>query len=161
MTRRSPDDPIRAADPLNRNRSPLDEWKFIEAEYRADDLGVTESLFAVGNGYLGLRGNVEEGRETFYHGTFLNGFHETWPIRHAEEAFGFARVGQTIVNAADAKVIRPYLGGETLVLPGAERLSYERRLDFGLGALSRSIEWRTPSGKRVLITSRRMVSFTD
>jgi alpha,alpha-trehalose phosphorylase len=81
MTRHSPDDPISAADPLDRNRFPIDEWKFIEAEYTADDLGVTESLFAVGNGYLGMRGNVEEGRETFYHGTFINGFHETWPIR--------------------------------------------------------------------------------
>ena len=76
MTRHSPDDPISAADPLDRNRFPIDEWKFIEAEYSADDLGVTESLFAVGNGYLGMRGNVEEGRETFYHGTFINGFHD-------------------------------------------------------------------------------------
>ena len=86
MTRRSPDDPISAADPLDRNRFPIDEWKFTEADYNADDLGVTESLFAVGNGYLGMRGNVEEGRETYTHGTFINGFHETWPIRHAEEA---------------------------------------------------------------------------
>ena len=118
-------------------------------------------MFAVGNGYLGLRGNVEEGRDGHMHGTFVNGFHETWPIRHAEEAFGFARVGQTIVNAPDAKVIRLYVDDEPLVLTVAELLSYERRLDFRLGALSRSIEWRTPSGKRVLITSRRMVSFTD
>jgi alpha,alpha-trehalose phosphorylase len=64
MTRRSPDDPISAADPLNRNRFPIDEWKFTEGEYSTDDLGATESLFAVGNGYLGMRGNVEEGRET-------------------------------------------------------------------------------------------------
>ena len=98
MTSRSPDDPIKAADPLTRNRFPIHPWRFTEAEYSSDDLGVTESLFAVGNGYLGMRGNVEEGRETYAHGTFINGFHETWPIRHAEEAFGFARVGQTIVN---------------------------------------------------------------
>ena len=83
MIRRGPDDPISAADPLDRNRFPIDEWRFTEAEYIADDLGVTESLFAVGNGYLGMRGNVEEGRETYAHGTFINGFHEPWPIRHA------------------------------------------------------------------------------
>ena len=92
---------------------------------------------------------------------FVNGFHETWPIRHAEEAFGFARVGQTIVNVPDAKIIRLYVDDEPLVLTEAELLSYERRLDFRQGALSRSIEWRTPAGKRVLITSRRMTSFTD
>ena len=78
---------------MDRTRFPIDEWKLTEARYSADDLGVTETLFAVGNGYLGMRGNVEEGRETHAHGTFINGFHETWPIRHAEEAFGFARVG--------------------------------------------------------------------
>jgi len=148
-------------DPLNRSRFPIDEWALVETEFGLGDMGRTETLFAVGNGYLGLRGNVEEGRDGYMHGTFVNGFHETWPIRHAEEAFGFARVGQTIVNAPDAKVIRLYVDDEPLVLTVAEILSYERRLDFRQGLLSRSIEWRTPSGKRVRITSRRMVSFTD
>jgi alpha,alpha-trehalose phosphorylase len=148
-------------DPLNRTRFPIDEWALVENEFGLEDMGRTETMFAVGNGYLGLRGNVEEGRDGHFHGTFVNGFHETWPIRHAEEAFGFARVGQTIVNAPDAKVIRLYVDDEPLVLTEAELLSYERRLDFRLGALSRSIEWRTPSGKRVLITSRRLTSFTD
>ncbi|MGW9631758.1 glycoside hydrolase family 65 protein [Agromyces sp. NPDC055520] len=148
-------------DPLNRTRFPIDEWALVETEFVEADMGRTETLFAVGNGYLGLRGNVEEGRDGHVHGVFVDGFHETWPIRHAEEAFGFARVGQTIVNAPDAKVIRLYVDDEPLVLTVAELLAYERRLDFRLGALSRSIVWRTPSGKRVLITSRRMVSFTD
>ncbi|GAA1057946.1 kojibiose phosphorylase [Agromyces luteolus] len=148
-------------DPLNRTIFPVDEWALVETEFGVDDMGRTETLFAVGNGYLGLRGNVEEGRDGHVHGTFINGFHETWPIRHAEEAFGFARVGQTIVNAPDAKVIRLYVDDEPLVITEAEIMGYERRLDFRLGVVSRRIEWRTPSGKRVLITSRRMVSFTD
>src|SRR6478736_5677929 len=148
-------------DPLDRNRFSIDEWALVENEFGLDDMGRTETIFAVGNGYLGLRGNVEEGRDGFVQGTFVNGFHETWPIRHAEEAFGFARVGQTIVNAPDAKVIRLYVDDEPLVITEAEILEYERRLDFRTGTLSRSIEWRTPSGKRVLITSRRMTSFTD
>ena len=104
------DSPIESLDPLDRNRFPVDEWALTEAEYGSDDLGVTETLFAVGNGYLGFRGNVEEGRETHAHGTFINGFHETWPIRHAEEAFGFARVGQTIVNVPDNKTLKLYEG---------------------------------------------------
>src|SRR6187401_1090165 len=161
MTRRSPDDPISAADPLDRNRFPVDEWKFTEAEYSADDLGVTESLFAVGNGYLGMRGNVEERRETYYHGTFINGFHEVWSIRHAEEAFGFARVGQTIVNVPDNKVMKLYIDDEPLLLPVADLEVYERSLDFREGVLRRDIVWRTPAGKRVHVRSSRMVSFTQ
>ncbi|BDZ52158.1 hypothetical protein GCM10025867_43990 [Frondihabitans sucicola] len=95
------------------------------------------------------------------YGTFINGFHETWQIRHAEEAFGFARVGQTIVNVPDAKVIRLYVDDEPFVLAEADILAYTRRLDFRDGYLLREIEWRTPSGKRVLVKSRRLVSFTD
>ncbi|MRJ75589.1 glycoside hydrolase family 65 protein [Aeromicrobium sp. SMF47] len=150
-----------AMDFLDRTRYPVDEWALVERRIDADDLGATETLFSVGNGYLGLRGNVEEGRDSYSHGTFINGFHETWPIQHAEEAFGFARVGQTIVNAPDAKVIRLYVDDEPLLLPIADLLQYERRLDFRTGVLSRDILWRTPGGKRVQIRSRRMVSFTQ
>ncbi|MCW2831707.1 MAG: family 65 glycosyl hydrolase, partial [Aeromicrobium sp.] len=146
---------------LDRSRYPVDEWALVESHIDNDDLGTTETLFSVGNGYLGLRGNVDEGRDSFSHGTFVNGFHETWPIQHAEEAFGFARVGQTIVNAPDAKIIRLYVDDEPLLLPIADLMQYERRLDFRTGVMSRDILWRTPGGKRVQIRSRRMVSFTQ
>lgn len=146
---------------LDRSRYPVDEWALVENHIDNDDLGATETLFSVGNGYLGVRGNVDEGRDSYSHGTFINGFHETWPIQHAEEAYGFARVGQTIVNAPDAKVIRLYVDDEPLLLPIADLVEYERRLDFGTGVMSRDILWRTPGGKRVQIRSRRMVSFTQ
>ena len=146
---------------LDRSRYPVDEWSLVETHIDSQDLGTTETLFSVGNGYLGLRGNVDEGRDSYSHGTYINGFHETWPIQHAEEAFGFARVGQTIVNAPDAKVIRLYVDDEPLLLQIADLMEYERRLDFRTGVMSREILWRTPGGKRVQIRSRRMVSFTQ
>ncbi len=146
---------------VDRLRFPAEPWRLVEAEFSAEDLGVTESLFAVGNGYLGMRGNVEEGRESHSHGTFVNGFHETWPIRHAEEAYGFAKVGQTIVNAPDTKVIRLYVDDEPLLLPVADLVDYERALDLRDGVLRREILWRTPSGKRVKVASERMVSFVE
>ncbi|WP_026531574.1 glycoside hydrolase family 65 protein [Arthrobacter sp. H41] len=148
-------------DPLDRNHFPVDEWALVETEFDVDIQGRTETLFSVGNGYLGLRGNVEEGRDGYANGTYVNGFHETWPIQHAEEAFGFASVGQTIVSVPDAKIIRLYVDDEPFVLTEADILRYSRRLDFVDGALVRELEWRTPSGKRVLVRSRRMVSFTD
>ena len=165
MTARSHSGPSHIPPPvrdyLDRMRFPADDWKLTEAQFSASDLGKTETLFALGNGYLGMRGNVEEGRETHSHGTFINGFHETWPIQHAEEAFGFARVGQTIVNVPDAKVIRLYVDDEPLLLPVADLLDYDRTLDFRSGVLSRDILWRTPGGKRVHIRSSRLVSFTQ
>ena len=146
---------------VDRLRFPAEPWRLVESQFSAEDLGVTETLFAVANGYLGMRGNVEEGRESHSHGTFVNGFHETWPIRHAEEAYGFARVGQTIVNVPDAKVIRLYVDDEPLLLPVADLVDYERSLDLRDGVLRRELLWRTPSGKRVQIRSERMVSFVE
>lgn len=150
-----------SADPIDRSRFPIDPWALRELRYESGDLGVTETLFALGNGYLGMRGNVEEGRDAFAHGTFVNGFHEVWPIHHAEEAYGFARVGQTIVNVPDTKTMRLYVDDEPLLLSVADLEQYERSLSFRDGVLSREILWRTPSGKRVQIHSRRLVSFTE
>lgn len=148
-------------DPMDRTRYPLDEWRLIEKDYDQNDLGTTETLFAVGNGYIGMRGNPEEGRPAYAHGTFVNGFHETWPIRHAEDAHGFARIGQTIVNVPDAKVLKVYVDDEPLVLPMADLDDYERTLDFRQGVLRRRLIWRTSAGKRVQINSTRLVSFTQ
>lgn len=150
-----------ATDPLDRTRFPVDEWRLVETRFDPDDIGVTESLFSVGNGYLGLRGNYEESRDFQSHGTYVNGFHETWPIQHAEEAYGFAKVGQTIVNAPDAKVIRLYVDDEPLELSTADLVEYERCLDMATGVLSRHVLWRTSSGKRVRVDSTRMVSLAQ
>jgi alpha,alpha-trehalose phosphorylase len=148
-------------DPLDRSRFPVDEWCLTETRFDAGDLGVTESLFSVGNGYLGLRGNYEESRDAYQDGTFVNGFHETWPILHAEEAYGLARVGQSMVNAPDPKVIRLYVDDEPLELSSADLLEYERTLHFRDGVLTRDLCWRSPGGKKVRVRSRRMVSLTQ
>jgi len=153
--------PPPVGDHFERSRFPIDPWRLTEKVYDSADLGRTETIFAVGNGYLGMRGNVEEGRDTHAHGTYINGFHETWPIQHAEEAFGFARVGQTIVNVPDPKVIRLYVDDEPLLLTVANLIEYERFIDFSDGVLHRELLWCTPAGKRVKISSRRMVSFTQ
>ncbi|WP_309065437.1 glycoside hydrolase family 65 protein [Microbacterium sp.] len=144
---------------IDRDRYPVDPWRLVETRYEQD--GVAETLFAVGNGYLGLRGNHIEGRGAHEHGTFINGLHETWPIRHAEQAYGFAEVGQTIVNAPDAKIMRLYVDDEPLSFDEADIHEYRRELDMRTGVLSRHVLWETPSGKRVHLRDERIVSFDE
>ncbi len=146
---------------LDRDRFPVDPWRLVETHLSRSDEGLTETLFSVGNGYLGMRGNHPEGRQAQEHGTFVNGLHETWPIRHAEQAYGFAEVGQTIVNAPDAKVMRVYVDDEPLSLDWAELVEYERALDMRDGVLRRHLVWRTPSGKNVRVDMERMVSLVE
>ena len=146
---------------IDRDRFPVDPWRLIETSFSEEDTGLTETLFTVGNGYLGLRGNGPEGHRAHEHGTFLNGLHETWPIRHAEQAYGFAEVGQTIVNAPDSKVMRVYVDDEPLTLDVADLHEYERVLDMREGVLTRHVRWTTPSGKTVVIDFERFVPFAE
>jgi alpha,alpha-trehalose phosphorylase len=138
---------------------PADEWRMVETRYYPRLLAQNETLFAVANGYLGIRGAPEEGGPAYKNGTFVNGFYESWPIVYGEEAFGFATTGQTIVNVTDSKIIKLYVDDEPFWLPNAILGSYERALDMRNGTLDRNVVWETPSGKQVSIRSRRLVSF--
>ena len=143
---------------IDRHRFPIEPWRLVERVPSTGDLGVTETLFAIGNGYLGMRANPSEGRDAHTHGTYVNGFHETWPIQHAEDAFAFARTGQTIVNVPDAKLLKLYVDDEPLLVNDADLEHYERALDFRTGISYRDLIWRTPAGKRVRVRSERLVS---
>ncbi|PLX83176.1 MAG: family 65 glycosyl hydrolase [Desulfuromonas sp.] len=138
---------------------PVNEWKIIETAFYPRFLAQTETIFSIGNGYLGMRGSFEEGRPVSHSGTFINGFHETWPIVYGEEAFGFAKTGQTMLNVTDCKVIRLFVDDEPFFLPSATLMLFERILDMRAGTLDRKLLWETASGKQVLIESRRLVSF--
>mgnify|MGYP003817336247 CR=1 FL=1 len=148
----------RAEDRLDRARFPVLEWGLGELRYETTALGQRETIFAVGNGYLGLRGEDEEATAIEAPGCFVNGFHETWPIKHAEEAYGFAHTGQTIINVPDATLVRLSVDGE--LLDPAAALSYRRLLDFRTGVLRRELSWRTSTGKSIQLSSSRMASFT-
>ncbi|HVM01523.1 MAG TPA: glycosyl hydrolase family 65 protein [Acidimicrobiales bacterium] len=138
---------------------PPDEWRIVEARFAPAYLPRAETVFALSNGYLGVRGTLEEGRPATAPGTFVNGFHETWPIRHSEEAYGLARVGQTIVNLPDACRVELFVDDEPLFLPTARLRQYERVLDMRNGVLTRELLWSTAAGKHVRVRSRRLVSF--
>jgi alpha,alpha-trehalose phosphorylase len=136
----------------------VSEWEIAESGLPRERRAAAESVFAVANGYLGLRGTPEEGTPAEDPGALLNGFHETWPIVYPEDAYGLARTGQTIVNATDGSIIRLFVDDEPFDLAGATVLRYERVLDMAAGVLRREVEFETPRGRRILIRSRRLAS---
>jgi alpha,alpha-trehalose phosphorylase len=138
---------------------PVDPWAIFETRFSPRFIAQTETIFALSNGYLGLRGNLEEGAPVYDGGTFVNGFYETWPIVYGEEAYGFAKTGQTIVDVTDGKTIKLYVDDEPFEIENADILEFNRTLDMRLGLLTRRIQWVTPAGKRVTVESKRMVSF--
>ena len=137
---------------------PSDDWRIIEARWTPQFSERAETVFALANGYVGVRGTLDEGRPSFAPGTFISGFHETWPIVHAEEAHGLARVGQSMINAPDATVLELFVDDEPMFVPTARMRDYSRVLDMRSGTLERELTWSTPAGKHVDVRSCRLVS---
>jgi len=138
---------------------PAEEWRMVEKQFYPRMMAATETLFATSNGYLGMRGTFDEGKPVFQKGTYVNGFYESWPIQYGEEAFGFAKTGQTMIPVTDTSVIKLYVDDEPFFLPTASLSLYERALDMRAGTLDRVVIWHTAAGKKVQIKSRRLVSF--
>jgi alpha,alpha-trehalose phosphorylase len=138
---------------------PVDPWRIVEKQFYPRFLAQTETIFTTSNGYLGMRGSFEEGAPAFENGAYINGFYETWPICYGEEAHGFAKEGQAIVNVPDSKIIRLFVDDEPFSLENASLVKFERVLDFRAGTLDREIIWEMASGKRIAINSRRLVSY--
>ena len=149
----------RGADP---RRAPHD-WQIVERRFDARAaLAAHESVFAVGNGYLGIRGTPEEGAPSHDAGVILNGLHETWPIVYPEDAYGLARMGQTIVNATDGSIIRLFVDDEPFDLATARLIRVRARARHA----DRRAEPRGGVGDRARpprarIRSRRLASLED
>ncbi|MFW6236433.1 MAG: glycoside hydrolase family 65 protein [Desulfovibrionales bacterium] len=138
---------------------PADPWRIVEKGFAPRFLGIMESVFSVSNGYLGIRGVCDEGEPMVERGTYVNGFHETWPIVYGEAAYGFAKTGQTIVNLPCPVVVRLLVDDEPLYLPTASLERFERSLDMQNGVMKRELLWETPLGKHVSWSTTRMVSY--
>ena len=148
----------RRLSPLPDDLYPPDPWRVVESRFSERYHARAETIFALANGFIGIRGTFDEGRPAHRPGTFVAGFHETWRIQHAEEAFGLARTGQTIVNVPDATVVKLYVDDEPLFLPTARLTGYRRVLDMRVGILARELTWATAAGKQVVVRSQRLVS---
>src|SRR5437763_10711965 len=156
---------------MNPMTDDIDNMSGIAAEpWRIRESGIDpardflhETLFTLGNGYIGMRGTPEEGGSAAagqtLEGTYLNGFHETEPIRYPENAHGLARINEFMLNVPNAKRVAVVVDGERFDPARSRILNWERELDLKTGLLTRTVEWETASGKRLRIASRRLVSF--
>jgi alpha,alpha-trehalose phosphorylase len=139
----------------------LDEWSVRETELDLNTMPQCESIFALSNGHIGLRGNLDEGEPHGLPGTYLNSVYELRPLPYAEGGYAFPESGQTVINVTNGKLIRLLVDDEPFDIRYGELQSHERELDLRNGVLRRSVCWTSPDGKPVKVTSVRMVSFTQ
>ena len=139
----------------------LEEWSVRETELDFGTLAQCESIFALSNGHIGLRGNLDEGEPHGLPGTYLNSVYELRPLPYAEGGYAYPESGQTVINVTNAKLIRLLVDDEPFDVRYGKLQSHERELDLRDGVLRRSVLWTSPNGKTVKVSSVRMVSFTQ
>ena len=136
----------------------VEPWSIHETKFDMRQLAQTESIFALSNGHIGWRANLDEGDPHVISGSYLNAFFESVPLPYAETAYGYPEAGQTIVNVTNGKVIRLLVNDEPFDIRYGELVAHERVLDMRNGVLRRTAEWESPAHRRVRVRSTRMVS---
>lgn len=145
------------------NTSIIDGWKVTEQEINKSTNYRNETIFSLGNGYIGTRGtheeaydfSIDEGLE----GNFINGFYESEDIRYGEFNFGFPKKSQSMLNITNAKIMKLTIDEEQLSIFDGKISNYQRILDLQNGFMTRTFIWETKSGKKVEISIKRLVSF--
>jgi alpha,alpha-trehalose phosphorylase len=140
---------------------PVEPWTVRETSLDLDHLAQTESVFALANGHLGLRGNLDEGEPFGIPGTYLAGFYEEHSLPYAEAGYGYPEAGEAVVNVTNGKIIRLLVEDEPFDIRYGTLISHERILDLRAGVMSRSAEWASPTGRLVRVSSTRLVSLSQ
>src|SRR5215469_10687652 len=139
----------------------VEPWALTEASLDLDLLAQSESVFALSNGHIGLRGNLDEGEPHGLPGTYLNSLYEIRPLPYAEAGYGYPQDGQTVINVTNGKVIRLLVDDEPFDIRYGTLHSHTRTLDMRAGTLTRSVKWTSPAGRTVEVRSVRLVSLTQ
>ena len=139
----------------------VEPWTVRETRLELDFLAQSESVFALSNGHVGWRGNLDEGEPHGLPGSYLGGVFETHPLPYAEAGYGYPESGQTVINVTNGKVLRLLVDDEPFDLRYGRLISHERVLDLRRGVLERTCEWTSPAGSTVRVRSTRMVSLTQ
>jgi len=125
-------------------------WVVRETSFEPERLHQMETVFTIGNGYLGTRGTFEEGYPGQLQATLVHGLYDDAPLVHTE-----------LVNAPDWLPIELFVAGERFSLVEGQVLDYERWLDLRRGLLGRRVRWRSPKGRTVEISIERFASLAD
>src|ERR1700749_2188756 len=139
----------------------VEPWSLTEAHLDLDLLAQSESIFALSNGHIGLRGNLDEGEPHGLPGTYLNSMYEVRPLPYAEAGYGFPDDGQTAINVTNGKIIRLLVDDEPFDIRYGTLHSHQRVLNLRAGTLTREVDWSSPAGARIKVTSVRIVSLTQ
>ena len=137
--------------------------KNIKALSKKDSF-LYETLFHNANGYIGVRGTLEEGVPADYNtmrGTYINGFYDIVDMKQAENLCNFIEKKETMLNIADTQTVYLSVNGESFNMAQGTIVKCKRTLDMDRGFTKRDVVWKSPKGDKVEISIKRMTSFEE
>lgn len=138
-----------------------DPWSIIEEDYNPDYALVSESIFSLGNEYMGVRGYFEEGYSADrLVGSYFNGVYETQKVETSAYK-GMIDRTEFIVNSVDWLYLRIEINGEILDLNKSRFKDFRRELNMRTGVLSRTYIWLLRDGKELKLDFERFLSMKD
>ena len=126
------------------------DWTLIETQFDFNKFAHRETVFTIGNGYLGTRGSFEENYTQASPATFIHGVYDSVPVVYTE-----------LVNCPDWLPLIVIVDGDRFRLDQGEILSYDRQLDLRQGLITRTVRWRSPSKKTIDLSFQRFASLAD
>lgn len=139
-----------------------DEWNVIEESFHADNLRAFESIFSLGNGRLGQRGNFEETYSSdTLQGSYLAGISFLDKTRVGWWKNGYPNYFTRIPNAPNWSGIIVRLIDEELDLALWDVDSFERRLDMKEGISYRDFQVTSPKGHKLKVHVEHITSMAN
>lgn len=128
----------------------MNPWNIDENTFDHKKLHSHETVYTIGNGYFGTRGTFEEDFPRATPGTLLWGVFDKISVGKEE-----------LANVPDWLIIKLFVNGERFRLDRGKILDYQRTLDIQHGILRRTVQWESPAGVRIRVTSERFASLAD
>lgn len=128
----------------------MDNWHIIETVFNPEEQHHKETVFTIGNGYLGTRGSFEEGYPAEQAATLIHGVFDDIPIVVTE-----------LVNTPNWPDFHLFANGERFRIEPTLVTSYRRELNLRTGVLIRKIRWLAPGGGTLDLEIERFASLAD
>jgi trehalose/maltose hydrolase-like predicted phosphorylase len=137
---------------------PVDPWRLHDPEVDVDRLDTTAALFTVANGWVGVRGALEELVPTVHAGTLVAPVFEEVPLEYGERSYGFPGRQEQVLAVPDGWAVRLEVDGAPLDVAAVPPHEHTRTLDLRTGVLDRHLRWTAPGGARVTVSTSRFAS---
>ncbi|AIQ51760.1 glycoside hydrolase family 65 protein [Paenibacillus sp. FSL R7-0331] len=137
----------------------IDEWSIIEESFDPHTQEISESVFSIGNGYMGGRANFEEQYSGHsLQGSYMAGVYYPDKTRVGWWKNGYPEYFAKVLNSTNWIGINIDIDGTTLDLATSTVTQFRRVLNMKEGTLFRSFTAELADGKQVQVESIRIVS---